>query len=194
MLDLTRRLDDAIEIYAAPGGGYRDPPFACAPWASIEEHGFRVSALRMGTQTGTHIDAPSHFEIGAANLDALALDALVGRYALIDLPSEAIDLADYRDERLLFVRAPDDGHALINPHTLAALLALPPIVWVVAGAVEVRGAPPLELHRALARAGKYLVEDLDPIAARAVVPGGELIVMPLALIGTSGSPCRVVVR
>jgi arylformamidase len=192
VIDLTRRLDRGLAIYG--DGDYRDPPLVVTPWCAVAERGFRVDAVALGTQTGTHIDAPSHFDPGGDDLDALPIDALIGRYALIDLPAGGDLAAAYRGEPILFVRAPDDGPAAIAPDALAALLALPPRVWVVAGTVAVRGAPPLEFHRALARAGRYLVEELDPDAARAVAPGGELLALPLALVGTSGAPCRVVVR
>src|SRR5689334_21278721 len=105
MIDLTRRLDRALAIYA--DGDYRDPPLVVTPWCAVAERGFRVDAVALGTQTGTHIDAPSHFDPDGANLDALPIDALIGRYALIDLPGDD-PAAAYRGEPILFVRAPDD--------------------------------------------------------------------------------------
>ena len=67
VLDLSKPLDSAIEIYS--DGSYRDPPFEVSEWCSVESQGYRVSAVRLGTQTGTHIDAPAHFDpqgLGAA--------------------------------------------------------------------------------------------------------------------------------
>ncbi len=59
IIDLTRKLDESLSIYS--GGGYSDPPLLVESWCAIEEQGFKVSRLSMGTQTGTHIDAPAHF-------------------------------------------------------------------------------------------------------------------------------------
>ena len=37
-----------------------------------------VTQLEMGAHTGTHIDAPVHFEPGGAGVDELSLDVLIG--------------------------------------------------------------------------------------------------------------------
>ena len=37
-----------------------------------------VSVLSLGSHTGTHVDAPSHFIDGADSMESLPLDALVG--------------------------------------------------------------------------------------------------------------------
>lgn len=196
VLDLTRRMDAGLTIYADEG--YSDPPFESADWCTVASHGFRVSALKLGTQTGTHIDAPAHFDAAGATLDALPVDRLLGRYFLVELGarSDARSIIDacraFADEAILFVRTPRDPARLDRPG-LDRLLALPPRVWVVDGAIEIAG-PPLEFHRLIAAAGIYLVEDLDRDAARAVRAGGEIVALPLALVGTSGAPCRVIVR
>jgi arylformamidase len=197
-LDLTKPLDENLTIYAE--GDYADPPFECRDWASIARHGFRVSRLVLGTQTGTHMDAPAHFLDDGATLDALPVDQMMGRYLLIDLPAEAsaddleIPLMAHRNQRILFLRTPQEGVAVLTRPAMERLLALPPAVWVLAGEIEVWESEPLEFHRMLARAGKYLVEDLTPKTALEVEPGGEIFVLPLRLTGTSGAPCRVVVR
>ena len=65
-IDLTRPMNAGMEIYST--GAYADPPFRAEPWCDLSEAGFAVWHLQMGTQTGTHIDAPSHFVQGAATL------------------------------------------------------------------------------------------------------------------------------
>jgi arylformamidase len=198
VVDLTRLMDAGLAIYTEDG--YSDPPFECAEWCSVASRGFRVSALRLGTQTGTHIDAPAHFDAGGATLDSLPVDRLIGRYFLVDLPEAAGAQAvaalcrSFTDERILFVRTPDAPPARLDAAGLDVLLGLPPRVWVVDGGIEIDGRPALEFHRLIAAAGVYLVEDLDRAAARTVRPDGEIAALPLALVGTSGAPCRVVVR
>jgi kynurenine formamidase len=184
-LDLTRPMDASLPIYAEPG--YRDPPFAATRWCAIAERGFEVWRLEMGTQTGTHIDAPAHFAPGGATLDALAPDDLVGRYFHAAQPAES-----YAGELLLYLDA-RSGDAL-SERTLAAFLALPCRVWIMAGAATVEGRDPLHLHRALAAAGRFLVEDLDPAAVPRVPRRGEAVALPLRLAGLSGAPARVLVR
>jgi kynurenine formamidase len=193
LLDLTKRLDAALEIYEELN--YRDPEFSCKEWCSVETQGYRVSALTLGTQTGTHIDAPAHFDAAGECLDVLPIDELVGRYFLVDLNECADEEAvftlssTYEAEPILFVR----GASLSRP-ALDCLLGLAARVWVVESEVRVSGAPPLEFHRLLAARRKYLIENLDAEMARQVKPGGELMALPLRLAGTSGAPCRVVVR
>jgi arylformamidase len=198
ILDLTKPIDSSLEIYTE--NNYRDPHFSCVEWSTVEKQDYRVSAITLGTQTGTHIDAPAHFDPAGKCLEALPLENLVGRYYLLDLPKDTNEAdikalcASYSEEGLLFLRSDESGASFITRQALDILLELPPIVWVLDGDVKVEYGSPLEFHRFLALRGKYLIENLHTEAARRVRPGGELLALPLALVGTSGAPCRVVVK
>src|SRR5689334_19449511 len=68
-----------------------------------------VSSLEMGTHTGTHVDAPSHFIAGGAGADALPLQNLIGPARVIEIENtSAVTGAELRahnfgrSERLLF--------------------------------------------------------------------------------------------
>jgi arylformamidase len=52
-----------------------------------------VTRLDMGVHTGTHIDAPFHFEPDGAGVDELSLDILMGPCRVLDLT----DLKEYAD-------------------------------------------------------------------------------------------------
>ena len=186
-IDLTRPMDAHLPIYAEPG--YADPPFAVHDWCAVEGQGYAVQRLDLGTQTGTHIDAPAHMVAGGATLEALSPGWLIGRYVTLR-PGEV--LPDRGEAVLLFLNASDGGE--VSRPLFDAALALGFPVWVMAGSLRVRGEEPLFLHRALARAGVFLVEDLDAEAARPLPDRGEMIAAPLRLIGTSGAPCRVLAR
>ncbi len=196
-IDLTRPLNAATPLYV--GADYRDPPLEVEHWCSVAEQGFRVSRLALGTQTGTHIDAPAHFVEGAATLEALPVEALLGPYLLLDVGElcNATRLAGvlsrFGGEPLLLLVSRADATP-VPESALRALLALGCRVWVLMGTVEVSGREPLFFHRLLAEAGVYLVEDLDERQVERLVPGGELIALPLRLEGVSGSPCRVLLR
>ena len=82
VLDLTRKLDGDLYIYS--DGTYSDPPLMIEDWCSVQSQGYKVSRISIGTQCGTHIDAPSHFMEGGAELGALPLEALIGKYFLLD--------------------------------------------------------------------------------------------------------------
>lgn len=197
-IDLTRPLDDSLAVYRS--GRYSDPAFRCAEWCTVSDQGFRVSRLELGTQTGTHIDAPAHFLAGGAPLDALPVDRLIGPYCLLDLPTRCDSqvarglAAAYSSEPILFLRTKPGQPAQMTLNAARTLIALPAPVWVLSGSAVIGHAPEFELYRLLARADKYLVEDVDEMAAASAPRGGEIFALPLHLVGTSGAPCRVVVR
>lgn len=200
LIDLTIPLDENTPIYSE--GDYSDPPLRIDPWCEIAAQGYRVAHLQLGTQTGTHIDAPAHFSEGGDTLEALPIDVLIGPYLWVDLADQAqmTQLCQHPTctELILFLTS-SDATAVQNGVTLSlasltALLTLPCRVWVIVYGIQIAGKDPLYFHRALAEAGKYLIEDVDTQAAQQVRSGGELIALPMRLVGVSGSPCRVVVR
>ena len=201
VIDLTWTIDRNLEIYA--DGAYRDPDFRVETWCTVESQGYWVSKLNLGTQTGTHIDAPAHFKIDGATLESLPVEHLLGPYFLIDLDhihdtSQFEDvIQDYSGQLILLLLSTpskaSNGVAELTPAQFNRLCALDAKVWAVAGSVHVWGKDPLFFHVQLAEQGIFLIEDLDQKAASEVRPGGELIALPLKLTGVSGSPCRVLV-
>jgi kynurenine formamidase len=189
ILDLTKPLDEHLSIYAEEN--YSDPPLVIEDWCSVQSQGYKVSQVSLGTQCGTHIDAPSHFFEGGANLGALPVEALFGKYCLFDL-EDGLGGLDYRGEPILFLRS--TAGIDISEEVFNTLLALPCRVWVIVYDVSVKGRDIFHFNRALAQADKYLVENVDEESAQQVKPGGELFALPLKLVATSGAPCRVVVR
>lgn len=197
IVDLTRPLDENLCIYT--NGGYSDPPLQIETWCTVAEQGYWVSRLSMGTQTGTHIDAPAHFVAGGATIEALPVQALIGPYLWVD-PAQiartglsAIE-AGHQRETILFLASSQQAGVEITQQVFDALLDLPCLVWVIAYGVRVAGREALYVHRALAEAGRYLIEDVDETMAARVKAGGQMIALPLKLNGVSGSPCRVVVK
>jgi kynurenine formamidase len=190
-IDLTRQLDEHLWIYQ--DGAYADPPFAAERWAERATEGFEVWRLSLGTQTGTHIDAPCHFADGGATLDRLPAGACAGTYRLVTAerladPHFRLDWAG-ETHLLIDARAPFRA----APEAIDALLALPPPMIVMVGSMKLAHDDPLWFHRRVAQAGKYLAEDtLEDIGGLA--PIGDVIAMPLRLMGVSGSPARVMVR
>jgi kynurenine formamidase len=190
IIDLTKPLDETLPIYSEEG--YSDPPLQIEPWCTVQSQGYKVSQVSLGTQCGTHIDAPSHFLEGGAELGSLTVDALLGRYLLFDLDAAAP--LEYRDEPVLFLKSGAAGGVEISAQAFDSLLALPCRVWVIVSDVSVAGFDAFYFNRALAGAGKYLVENVDESAALRVKAGGEIFILPLKLVAVSGAPCRVVVR
>src|SRR5690348_4836753 len=48
-----------------------------------------VSALKMGSHTGTHIDAPNHFLPGASGAEAVPLENLIGPARVIEIQDKS---------------------------------------------------------------------------------------------------------
>ena len=77
--DLSHPIDSGTPAY--PG----DPSPDVEPAATVEEDGYRVSKLEIGTHTGTHIDAPAHVIDEGKPLDAFSLETFRFDTLLVDL-------------------------------------------------------------------------------------------------------------
>ncbi|TPE48989.1 cyclase family protein [Amaricoccus solimangrovi] len=190
-LDLTRPLDADVAIYRE--GSYSDPPFTAALWADRAAQGYEVWRLTMGTQTGTHIDAPCHFAAGGDTLDKLGAGECVGTFRKVtagQLAAPGFRLSGTGETHLLIDAR--DG-AMAAPGAVEALLARPARIVVTVGALALDHPDPFRFHRRLAQAGKYLVEDtlgdVGPLPET-----GEIITLPPRLVGVSGAPVRVLIR
>ena len=119
IVDLTQTLKSDIHIYPD------DPKFSAKPAFEVPKRdGFRVHALRLGTHTGTHIDAPYHAYKNGKKIDEVPLEWLVGRPVVIDLSSlvgnrdcfriEWEHLAEYEEE----IYKADQGDKILSIRTL----------------------------------------------------------------------------
>ncbi len=193
ILDLTRPLLSA-PVWRA--GAYSDPVPLIAEWCAIGDQGFRVQRMELGTQSGTHMDAPAHFVPGGATLEALPVAAMIGLYfhlsaaELADRAALEVRLTALKSEPILFLLAPAGP---VPEAVLDRLLGLDRPVWVLSGALSVADRPATHANLRLAEAGGFLVEDIDPDAAAAAPRRGVIASLPLRLDGTTGSPCRVVI-
>lgn len=197
IIDLTKTLDDQIEIYRQ--GQYCDPSFSTEDWCTHSSQGFWVSKLSLGTQTGTHIDAPAHFLEGAKCLGDLLPEQLIGAYFLID-PGDcesrerfALVRDRYQGQQIVFLNSQRSA-SIIDRDVMNELISLGAPLWLTTGDVEIAGEESFSFNRRLALAGVFLIEDLNREACQLVPPDGELIALPLKLAKLGGSPCRVVVR
>jgi len=188
-IDLTHPLNADTWIYQ--GAKYSDPDFAAERWANIEDDGYEVWRLSVGTQMGTHIDAPSHFVRGAATMDDFLTLDCIGTFRLV--MAEALSSADWgidwESHSHLLLDARKNDVAL--PHNIEAFLALPVKTIVMAGGLRVDHDDPHWFHRRLAEVGKFLVEELCVPDDFKFGQFGQIATLPLPLTGLSGSPTRV---
>jgi arylformamidase len=167
------------------------------------------SHLSLGVHTGTHMDAPVHFLPGAAGIDRLPLDVLVGRAVVIHLPRvEHVTADDLQRARLpartrrLLIRTRNSQYwarGITEFQTGFAAVAPDAAEWIVARGIQLVGVDYLSVapyknsrptHEILLRAGVVVVEGLD--LSRIKAGRYELACLPLKLVGSDGAPTRAV--
>jgi kynurenine formamidase len=84
IIDLSHPLTSSMSVY--PG----DPEYTCRRVASISPDGFTMHAISMGTHSGTHIDAPSHFIADGKTIDEIPLESLIGLAVVVDLRTKGL--------------------------------------------------------------------------------------------------------
>ena len=77
-VDLSHPIEAGMQTY--PG----DPAVEVAPHATHDADGFHVDAVRCGSHTGTHVDAPAHTEPGGRTLEAYPVERFVRRAVVAD--------------------------------------------------------------------------------------------------------------
>jgi len=202
IIDLTLPVRPGMPVY--PG----DPAvlFDRVSAADADQRAFAVTALSLGTHTGTHLDAPAHVLAGGPGVEALPLAACVGPARVVDCTGlERITLPELRQrlpdlapgERLLLRTDWDREHG--SPHYYHQFpgLTLPAVCWLAAQSpallgLETPSVCPTDDHAAhlcLLRAGVVVVEGLARLRA---IPGERcwFVALPLRLEGLDGSPVR----
>ena len=72
VVDLSHTINASTQVY--PG----DPVAKMTVHSTIAKDGFNLLNLEMGSQTGTHVDAPYHFDEDTEKIDELPIDRFVG--------------------------------------------------------------------------------------------------------------------
>jgi arylformamidase len=198
-MDISTPIRDGMPVY--PG----DPPVVVTRALAMARGDIAdVTALSMSAHVGTHVDAPAHARPGAAGVDAIDLDALIGPAVVIDLAAgragAAAGLADAGPPPgcrrvLLRTGAGADPAAGAGALDLDAARDLVDRGIVLVGTDTMSVAPaadPMPVHRVLLDAGVVILEGLR----LAGVPHGpcDLICLPLLIPGADGAPARAVIR
>lgn len=201
-IDISQVLNDKIPVW--PG----DTPFHYKVSWSMEESGsVNVGQVSMSTHTGTHIDAPYHFDndgkkvieldfnlyIGPALVVHLQQPASIGLKELLDVPLQGV-------KRLLIKSGAWQDKTVFPksiPHIepeLAAYLAEQGVqlLGLDLPSVDPLDSKELGAHHELNRHGIHILEGL---VLDKIEPGEyELAALPLPLEQADGSPVRAVIR
>lgn len=170
--------------------------------------GANVSALALGSHTGTHVDAPKHFFDDGMTVDRLPLDVLMGPAVLLAFANDVMSVgeAELRKHELQghtrvliktrnsgFIRGPEfvRDYTYLAPDGAAYLVGLGVrLVGIDYFSVEQFHSGHHRTHRTLLENGVVIVEGLD-LSAPAMGPY-DLRVLPLRLAGLDGAPARAV--
>jgi arylformamidase len=203
-LDVSLPLAPGMPVY--PG----NPEFELQPVKRIAEGGSsNHSRLVLGTHTGTHVDAPRHFFDGAAGVDDLPLNLLVGRARVIEIRKRGgIDAADLepaglREDVRVLLKTPnsamwssatfrEDYTHLSESGARYLVEQGVKVVGIDYLSVEQYRKPGAPAHRTLLSAGIVIIEGLNLAEAE---PGHyEMYCLPLRVAGGDGAPARVVLK
>jgi arylformamidase len=173
--------------------------------------GNNLSQFSSSAHAGTHMDAPLHFLADAPSMDALPIEAVVGRARVVQIrdadavrPEELEAHALQPGARVLF-RTRNSERRLAEREFAADFVYVSPDAarYLVQRGVRTVGVDCLsvgafreasgrETHRVLLGAGIWIIEGLN---LADVEPGDyELICLPLRLVGSDGAPARAVLR
>lgn len=183
-----------------------DTPFNFRLTAAIRDgSSCNVGAITTSIHSGTHLDAPFHFDDGGLAIDAIPTDRFVGPARVFaahgreEISREVFAGLDGRaTPRVLVVTGSCDDKTVF-PKNIPTLAPGVP-AWLGAQGVTLIGldvpsvdqldSKTLPIHHALDAAGILILENLD---LRGVAPGPyELIALPLRIVGADGSPVRAV--
>ena len=189
-----------------------DPPVKIEPASSLSNgDSANVSFLHFGAHTGTHVDAPAHFIAGAAKIDSLSLDILIGPARVVRVPDDIKEIdSDFlescdldRVERVLFHTRNsnlwNEDFRKDFTHLLPEAAEL-----LVSHGVRLVGTDYLSIekfhsghhrtHLALLSNGVVIVEGLN--LSNVPVGDYELICLPLKIAegAGDGAPARAVLR
>lgn len=78
IVDLSVPVNAETQVY--PG----DPVLKFSVHSTIARDGFNLLNVSMGSQTGTHVDAPFHFSETGLKIDEVPLDRFVGTGVMVD--------------------------------------------------------------------------------------------------------------
>ncbi len=176
------------------------------------EHGdaATVSSMAMGVHTGTHMDAPVHFQRGGVGIDQMPLEATLGLARVVEIRDPvSIQRAELEaaslqpGERILF-RTRNSERCWKTDDFVEdfVFISQGAARYLVERGVRTVGVDYLSVggfredaeatHLALLQGGVWIIEGLNLSPVRAGTY--ELVCLPLRIAGGDGAPARAVLR
>jgi arylformamidase len=186
-----------------------NPEIHIAPQQAISKGaGANVSALALGSHTGTHVDAVKHFIDDGQTVDEIPLEKCIGPAVLLAFPDDAMAVTadmlkqhDLRGQKRVLLKTRNSAlqsrsdfvpdYTYLAPDGAEHLVSLGvELVGIDYLSIEQFHSGHHRTHKALLGAGVVIIEGL---ALSEPPPGNyELICLPLKLAGLDGAPARAV--
>jgi arylformamidase len=202
LIDISRPIHPGMPVW--PGDTPAEFDFTATKAGGASAN---VGRLRLSVHSGTHADAPFHYNDAGARIDAVPADTFVGPARVVDvrghatITTELLAAHDFSATPRVLFKSDSWTDPAVFPASWPLLAADAP-AWLGRHGVRLVGldvpsvdhltSKDMSIHHALDAARIIILENLD---LRAVTPGVyELIALPLKIKGGDGSPVRAVLR
>ncbi|MEC9475765.1 MAG: cyclase family protein [Planctomycetota bacterium] len=200
LIDISPSLNPSIAVF--PG----DSPLTREVLLDLRnDDNLTLSTMRSTVHLGSHLDAPSHYDVDGISIEQVDLERCIGPVDVMRVDVERGSVIEElprapAEERLILATGthPDPDHwggdfAGIAPDLIENLSAAGVrLLGVDTPSVDVASSKELPAHDACRRTGILILEGL---VLEGVEDGiYELIALPLKLTGFDASPVRAVLR
>ena len=200
-IDITQTMQNGMPNW--PG----DTPFSFEVGYTKQQTGsVNIGRMTTSLHTGTHADAPFHFNSEAETLEQLDVNVYIGDCVIVDcigqemVTAQSLEPVDFRSAKRVLLKTIEQPSAAF-PETIPVIHPnVAPFLkerGVILLGIDNPSVDPLDskevlAHHKLYEHGIHILEGLD----LGHVQQGlyELIALPLKIAGADGAPVRAVVR
>ncbi len=201
-IDISQPLNKKVPTW--PG----DTPFSYeVNWSKKESGSVNVGKINMSIHTGTHIDAPFHFDDEGKKVRELEIDVFIGKARVISLTNTSIigiDLLskfDLEGVKRLIIRTDAWNNRMEFPteipHIDSEVGEYLAKIGIQLIGLDLPSVDPIDSKELCAhhQLTKYGIHILEGLVLNDIQPGDyELIALPLPIVEADGSPTRAVLR
>ena len=206
--DLTQVIDKGIPIY--PG----DPQPDFESSSTIDRDKYNVTKIVLGSHSGTHVDAQSHFMVDGNTIDTEPIGKFIGDSVVVDLSKRCnigdgitnSDLEVYseliKDNYILLIYTGTSEHWMEDENIKYNFTYLEPSAaqWIVDHRIKCVGIDTFSVdkygfkeglsHKILLSRSVGIIENLRSNLKNLCGKKVFLVCLPLLLKGVDGSPAR----
>lgn len=190
VVDLTKPIYPGMKVYEG------DPKVEFLPHVDIREKGYKVTLIKMGTHTGTHIDAPSHMIEDAGVVDEIELSELIGYAFKIIIEKKILDESDIpliegnEGNVIPLIKTSSGGYLTKKAAEKLVRSGVKTVLFHENCLIDDPKNSDFPIHKFLLENGIRIVS--DAVNFESVENGYLVVIAPLKLVNADGAPCRVI--